>query len=181
MEPVLLPEHELTIREVQPADESAVLEVLTASADYFTAATGLPAAPGDLQSLYYALPDGAEWDDKLILIAVSGTGVVGVIDAVLRYPGPADCSVGLFLIHPGARRSGLGAAACAVLLARAGREGIERVTATTPAGWAPGTAFLRSQGFALEEAGPARETIANRSAGPYEQPVTRAVLTISQA
>lgn len=178
MHTITVPGSQLMIRELQPGDEGQVLELMKASEDYFVSATGMPAAPGDAQSLYYSLPAGAAWEDKLLLVAVSGDRTIAVIDVVQRYPGPADYSVGLFLIHPDVRRQGIGTALCAALLDQARWEHARRITATTPAGWEPGEEFLRKQGFTLEESDAIRQVVGNRSAGPHERPVIRACLSL---
>lgn len=179
MHPIMVPGHPLMIRELQPDDEGQVLELMTASEDYFVSTTGMPAAPGDVQSLYYSLPEGAEWEDKLLLVALHEERVVAVIDVILRHPGPTDCSVGLFLVHPDVRRRGIGTALCAALLAQARSEQVTRITATTPTGWEPGEGFLSEMGFIIERVGTISKVTGNRSTGPYERPVMRAYLSLA--
>jgi GNAT superfamily N-acetyltransferase len=179
MRPITVAGRHLALRELAPADEAPVLELLAACEDYLVSATGLPAAPGDVQSLYYGLPDGAAEDDKVPLVAVEGERVIALIGAVRRYPGPADCSVGLFLVAPAARRQGIGTAVAAALLDEARAAQAERVTASTPAGREPGAAFLRARGFTLTEPAAPGATVGNRSAGPRERPAIRAILALS--
>jgi hypothetical protein len=117
IESIVQPEHGLTIRELEPPDEAGVLELMAASEDFFVSASGLPAAPADVQSLYYSLPEGVQWEDKLLIVAVEGERVVAVIDARLtrrsRRPAAllpmvalvAGTSAGASMTKPCARRN----------------------------------------------------------------------------
>ncbi|WP_130334502.1 GNAT family N-acetyltransferase [Streptomyces sp. BK022] len=144
-----LPGERVLLREPGPADEAALLRLFEECEDWFTAATGLPSAPGDVQSLYYALPEGADPGDKVLLLVERGGEVAGLVDAVRDWPGPGAVAVGLFLLAPWARGRGLGRAVAETLLGR----GASRVTATVPAGWKAGERFLERLGFALEAPG----------------------------
>ncbi|NEB90447.1 GNAT family N-acetyltransferase [Streptomyces bauhiniae] len=143
---VELPGERVLLREPGPADETALLNLFEECEDWFTAATGLPSAPGDVQSLYYALPEGADPGDKVLLLVERGGEVAGLVDAVRDWPRSGEVAVGLFLLAPWARGRGLGRAIAETLLAR----GASRVTATVPAGWKPGERFLEELGFTLE-------------------------------
>ncbi|WP_212910733.1 GNAT family N-acetyltransferase [Streptomyces sp. TS71-3] len=172
------------LREAVPGDEGALSALFEGCEDWFVAATGLPSAPGDVQSLYYALPEGADPDGKRVLVVEGGGGLVGVVDVVLGHPGPDGAAVGLFLLAPEVRRTGLGSELARALLERAAAEGVRRVTATVPPGWAPGAAFLSALGFTLG-AEPAaadgtgsRAGTGNRRPGPREGAVRRAELRL---
>lgn len=71
--------------------------LFAAGEDYFVAATGGTSTPGDLQSLFYALPNGAEPDAKRLLVVVCDEVVIGLVDVVLDHPEPAAAAVGMFL------------------------------------------------------------------------------------
>lgn len=165
----------LVVREAEPADEPAVLALFEACDDWFTAATGLPSGPGDLQSLYYALPEGADPGGKRVLVAEAGGAVVGLVDVVLHHPRPDTAAVGLFLVAPEARRAGLGTRLARLLLERAAGRGITRVTATVPAGQPAGEGFVTALGGTLGAAPPARAEVGNRRAGPRETGALRRV------
>ena len=66
------PRPDLEVREFVPEDEPGVRALFAAGEDYFVAATGSPSAPGDVQSLSYALPEGAEPDAKRLLVVICG-------------------------------------------------------------------------------------------------------------
>jgi GNAT superfamily N-acetyltransferase len=177
-----LPSSRHTVRDVLPADEPELIRLFDACEDYFAAATGLPAGPGDVQSLFYSLPDGADVRDKQVLVVEAPSGeLVGLVDLVLHYPDPDACAVGLFLLRPDARRHGLGSALAAALLQRAADGGVRRITATVPEGWEPGRAFLAARSFTLSEPEAVPGARANRNTGPREGTVLRAELRLDAA
>ena len=107
----------VTVREMTPEDEPGVAALFASCEDYFAAATGGPALPADVQSLYYALPEGADPDQKRLLVMCRGEGVVGMVDVVDRYPDADTCSVGMFLLAPEVRGEGIGTGAARRLIA----------------------------------------------------------------
>ncbi|MGW0085488.1 GNAT family N-acetyltransferase [Streptomyces sp. NPDC003393] len=175
------------VREAEPDDEPAIWALLEAGTEYFEAATGLPPEPGDVQSLYYSLPPGADWQDKRILVVTeehphsAGPSVAGVVDVVLRFPSLDACSVGLFLLRPSLWGTGLGPALAGSLLDRAAASGIRRVTATVPSGWQRGRRFLSALSFTLTASAPAGEQTGNRKTGPREPSVNKAELLLARA
>jgi GNAT superfamily N-acetyltransferase len=177
-----LPSSRHRVSDVLPSDEPGLLRLFEASEDYFVAATGLPAGPGDVQSLFYGLPEGADVRDKQILVVEAPSGeLVGLVDLVLHHPDPDACAVGLFLLRPDARRRGLGSALAAALLERAAEGGVQRVTATVPDGWEPGLAFLAARSFTLSDPEDVPGARANRNTGPREAAVRRAELRLDAA
>ncbi|MFF4395713.1 GNAT family N-acetyltransferase [Streptomyces sp. NPDC001480] len=173
-----VPGERVVVREPVPADEAPLLALFEACEDWFVAATGLPSAPGDVQSLFYALPEGARPEDKVLLVVERGGVVTGLVDAVRDHPEPGAVSVGMFLLAPWARGRGLGRAVAGALLARA--EGVSRVRATVPPGWRPGERFLEGLGFVLEEESAVGAEVGNRRAGPRERGVRRAELRVGR-
>ncbi|MFF8407616.1 GNAT family N-acetyltransferase [Streptomyces sp. NPDC015684] len=169
-----VPGERVLVRELGPADEGPLLTLFEECEDWFVAATGLPSGPGDVQSLFYALPEGADPEDKVLLVLERDGVVAGVVDAVRDHPEPGAVAVGLFLLAPWARGRGLGRALAASLLARAG--GGTVVTATVPPGWVPGERFLRRLGFTLDAVPAARPDPAGGRPGPRGAAVRRAVL-----
>ncbi|MDF3301939.1 GNAT family N-acetyltransferase [Streptomyces tropicalis] len=172
--PVDVPGERVLVREPEPADEGALLTLFEECEDWFEAATGLPSAPGDVQSLYYALPEGAGPQDKVLLVVERDGVVAGVVDAVCDHPVPGAVAVGLFLLAPWARGRGLGRAVAEALLARA--EGVTRVTASVPPGWRPGERFLERLGFTLHAPSDLGPRSGNRRPGPRETAPRRAEL-----
>ncbi len=172
-----LGDRRVAVRDLEPEDEKDLLALFEASDDWFTAATGQPAGPGDVQSLYYSLPEGVAFEDKELLVITADEEVVGVIDAVLRHPDTGTCSVGLFLLHPAHRRQGLGRLVAVALLAELAARGFGAVSGSVAEQWPPGREFAAGLGFTLGAARPAGT--ANRNAGPGERPVLPARLGLT--
>jgi GNAT superfamily N-acetyltransferase len=167
----------VTVREqLEPQDEPGVLELFGECQDWFVAITGLPSGPGDVQSLFYALPEGKDFADKRLFLMLAVDRVIGLVDAVLRYPDVHSVGVGVFLVAPSHRRRGVGSAVAGLLLDQARTLGFERVTAPVAAGLEPGMAFARSLGF--EIAAERVQPSGNRSAHPGERAVHRATLDL---
>jgi len=147
------------LREFAPGDADAVLAVLLASEEYMLAATGYFPEGGDLQSLFYAAPEGAILDAKRLLVITAGDDVVGLCDAVVGWPAPDTVATGLFLITPGRWRQGIATSAVRIGLALARAGGYRAIRASCPRNWQPGRAFLTGLGFTREV--PSRPTRTN--------------------
>ena len=169
------------VRDLEPSDEDGALALFEASEDWFTAAFGQSAMPGDVQSLYYSLPEGAAFEDKALLVVEADDRIVGLVDAVREHPAAGVCTVGLFLVHPDCRRFGLGRSVAAALFEALVADGCTEVVASVAEGWQPGLKFLEALGFAREAAGeaPREAAHANRNPGPGERPTVRARLRIA--
>jgi len=124
-------------------------------------------APGDVQSAYYSLPEGYEFDDKVLLVIEADREVVGFIDALRRYPHTASIGVGTFLIRPEFRRLGIGRAVVQALSAAAVEQDIVQISTHVVEGWTPGRRFLAALGATFSK--PAVPGGAgNRNVGPEE-------------
>ncbi|MFE4963887.1 GNAT family N-acetyltransferase [Streptomyces sp. NPDC056660] len=172
-----VPGERVLVREPLPSDEGPLLDLFEACEDWFVAATGLPSGPGDVQSLFYGLPEGADPDDKVLLVLERDGVVSGLVDAVRNHPEPGAVAVGLFLLAPWVRGRGLGRALAESLLAHA--EGVSLVTAGVPPGWRSGECFLERLGFTLGAEAPRAAEVGNRRAGPREGGVRRAELRLA--
>jgi len=135
------------LREFGPGDADAVLAILLASEEYMLAAAGYFPEGGDLQSLFYALPEGASLDAKRLYVITADGETVGLCDAVVGWPAPDAVAVGLFLVAPGRLRCGIGARAAQIGLAMAREGGFGGIRASCPRDWEPGQAFLAGLGF----------------------------------
>jgi RimJ/RimL family protein N-acetyltransferase len=135
----------LTLRDFTPADEPEVLRLFADCDDWFQAATGHPSGPGDVQSLFYALPEGAAFEQKRLLVA-QAEGMIGFVDLVLDHPAPHHASIGFFLVPKDLRRWGIGRE-----MARALTERYPDVTHVhvALADFPPGNGFLEAMGFTL--------------------------------
>lgn len=169
-----------TVREqVDPEDEPGLVALFQACEEWFVEAHGLPSGPGDVQSLFYSLPEGTEPDDKRLFVVQDDSGIVGLVDVVTRHPLADACTVGLFLIHPDVRRRGLGTAVTRELCNEARMAGVTRIVASGTEGIPSSDAFLRSLGFEVFDE-PVQYRSDNRVIHAGERPVHRAVLDLRE-
>ncbi|TDE10922.1 GNAT family N-acetyltransferase [Jiangella asiatica] len=167
----------VVVREqIEPDDEPGLLELFTACDDWFEAVTGGPSGPGDVQGLFYSLPEGASFEDKRLFTIRDGEKIVGLVDAVLGHPHRRAAAVGLFLVAPTHRGRGLARAVAKVLLDEAREAGLDEVTATSSTAWPAGDRFLAALGFDI---GPETTGAGNRTTWAGEPPVRRATLTLA--
>lgn len=164
---LLVDGHPVAVRDLEPADEQAVLAVFAASDDWFVAATGQPSAPGDVQSAYYSLPEGYEFQDKVLLVIEAEEQVVGFVDALRRYPHTASVGIGTFLIRPEFRRLGIGLAVARALSAAAAEQDFAQISTHVVEGWTPGRRFLAALGATFSDPA-APGSAGNRNIGPAE-------------
>lgn len=155
----------VVVREqIEPDDEPGILELFAACDDWFEAVTGGPSGHGDVQGLFYSLPEGRSFEDKRLFTIRDGDKIVGLVDAVLGHPHRNAVAVGLFLVAPSHRGRGLGTAVANVLITEARAAGLTEITASAHDAWPPGQALLRSLGFTVGPVG--------------EPPVRRATLAL---
>lgn len=171
-------ERPTVVRDLAPEDEAAVLALFDECRDWFEFATGQPAGPGDVQSLYYALPVGCDITQKRLLVAEVDGRIRALVDVVLGHPTADGCTVGGFLVAPAVRRRGLGTLLAETLCEEAAELGIRRVHTTVTVGWHLGVQFLRHLGFTVDSAPVGQR--GNRNTGPRERPVHRAVLDLGR-
>lgn len=138
----------LTLRDLTPEDEPQVLKLFAECDDWFQAATGHLSGPGDVQSLYYSLPEGASFEQKRLLVAEANGTTIGFVDLVLNHPDERSASIGCFLVPRELRRWGIGTE-MAAQLKRTYPE-IARVTVRVTENWKPGAEFLRRLGFQFD-------------------------------
>lgn len=135
----------LTLRDFTPADEPEVLRLFADCDDWFQAATGHPSGPGDVQSLFYALPEGATFEQKQLLVA-EAQGMIGFVDLVLDHPAHGHASIRFFLVPKDLRRWGIGREMARALAERYPKITHVHVSLTD---FKPGNEFLRAMGFTL--------------------------------
>lgn len=135
----------LTLRDFTPADEPEVLRLFADCDDWFQAATGHPSGPGDVQSLFYALPEGVAFEQKHLLIA-EAQGMIGFVDLILDHPEPGHASIGFFLVPRDLRRWGIGSEMAKALTQRYPGMTHVHVSLTD---FQPGNQFLKAMGFTI--------------------------------
>lgn len=97
------------------ADNGDLLQTLCEKcSDYFELIQGYPAGPAESQSLFTALPEGKDYGDKFLLgiFSTDTRKLIGVIDLIRDFPTGGEWVLGLMLIDPEFRASGLGSQVC---------------------------------------------------------------------
>lgn len=136
----------LTLRDFTPADEPEVLALFADCDDWFQASTGHPSGPGDVQSLFYALPEGAAFEQKHLLVA-QAQGMIGFVDLVVGHPARGEASIGFFLVPRDLRRWGIGTEMAKALAERF--PDVTRVHVRLD-DFKPGNEFLKAMGFVFD-------------------------------
>lgn len=99
-----------SLRYLTADDGASVQDLCERCADYLQLITGLPPGPAEAQSLYMALPEGSDYDDKaLIGVFTPSDRLIGVADAVRNAPEPGEWWLGALALDPAHRSRGLGA------------------------------------------------------------------------
>jgi ribosomal protein S18 acetylase RimI-like enzyme len=97
------------VRTLDFDDGEAVQAFCERCADYIELLTGLPPGPAEAQSLFIGLPEGKDYDDKLLMgIFDRSNHLIGVLDVIRNYPDPGVWHVGLMMLEPERRGQGLG-------------------------------------------------------------------------
>ena len=105
------PDGAYATRPLGPPDLPRVQGLFDRCRDYFVIATGAPAAADEAARAFVAGPPAKSVDDKRV-VGVFGRNeeLVGVLDALTNWPRDGVWMMGMLLIDPAHRRSGLGKA-----------------------------------------------------------------------
>ena len=91
------------------ADAPAVQALYERCSDYHELEEGIPTRPGAAEHMLAALPPGKDAADKYVLGIHTPDGrLVGVLDLMRDYPEPGNWFLGLLMLDPDVRASGLG-------------------------------------------------------------------------
>ena len=115
------------LRDLSPEDGQTVQEFLEACDDYSQVTYGLPTGAADAQSLYLT---GLEHvpDEQKVLQGLWRHGQLDAVsDALIGHPDEDTLSVGLLLVRPSCRSSGIGALLLARLEQLAVHHGLARI------------------------------------------------------
>lgn len=140
-------------RLLSPSDIRAVQTLFEGASDYFVVATG--AAPGrdEATRAFVAGPPTKSVDDKRMIGAFDGQdALIGVIDALVDFPGVGDWTMGLLLLDPERRGAGLGSALLREYEAWAAGQGATRFHTALVSNHDRGIRFLEAQGYARKRA-----------------------------
>jgi GNAT superfamily N-acetyltransferase len=135
---------------LEPSDGPALQRLLESCADFWDLLLGLPPGPAEAQAVFLAGPEeGADPAGKMMFgIKLPGSDdMVGVLDVFRDYPEAGAWYVGLLLINPDVRSSGLGRAVMAALSSEAQRLGARELQLNVVEQNAIGDRFWKSLGF----------------------------------
>ena len=124
MDPVLIAFGAHAAETVGEADRAELIDLFVACEEYVRSSEGRAPGSAQVEDLLCELPPGRTHADKHVLgIRASDRRLVGVLDVVRDYPGPGEWYLGLLLLLPGERGSGLGERAYRAVEAWARRRG----------------------------------------------------------
>ena len=109
--------------EAGTSDLAALQALHLRCADFVEATTGHPPRDDEAARLLAVLPEGKTLAEKQTLGIHRASEMVGVVDLLRGYPSPTDWYVGLFLLSPEVRGSGLGTAVVDEMVERVVSEG----------------------------------------------------------
>jgi RimJ/RimL family protein N-acetyltransferase len=101
----------LTLRRLNPTDSKdcdLLQAVLEGTPKYSLMTTGEPARPDAAERVFQALPEGRNYDHKLVFGVFLGSEMVGCADLVRGYPNPETAMLGLLLIVEKHQNRGVG-------------------------------------------------------------------------
>lgn len=100
-----------TARRISIASVDALQRLHESCSDFVELISGRQPEPGDAEKLLHELPPGKQAEDKLDigLFAAGGAEMIGFIDLIRDYPLQREWFLGLLLLDPAWRGSGLGA------------------------------------------------------------------------
>ena len=135
-------------RLLNPPDIPALQSLFEKAADYFELATGLTPAADEARRAFVAGPATKAVDDKRVIGAFDSQDVlVGVLDALVDFPGDGEWTMGMLLLEPAHRGSGLGGAFLDEYERWAAECGARRFHTALVAHHEPGARFLEARGY----------------------------------
>jgi len=99
---------ELRRIDVGTSDLDALQVLHLRCADFVEATTGVPPRDDEAARLCAALPPGKTLADKQVLGVIRDGAMIGVVDLLAGHPGATDWYIGLLMLAPEARGTGLG-------------------------------------------------------------------------
>ncbi|MEL7657499.1 MAG: GNAT family N-acetyltransferase [Bacillota bacterium] len=102
--------NECQMKELSKEKTNLVEELCEKCSDYFILHYGLPASEKEIDEIFIALPPNKSFDDKFVLGIYRFDELIGLVDIVKDFPTVGEWMLGLMLITPEERGSGLGRA-----------------------------------------------------------------------
>jgi len=147
------PEGRYHTRLLAPPDLRALQALFERAADYFAIATGGPPASDEAPRAFVAGPPTKDVTAKRVVGAfTTHDTLIGVLDALTDWPDDGTWSIGMLLLDPAHRGSGLGGSLLEAFERWAAAEGASRLRTAVVGHHTAGLAFLERRGYARESA-----------------------------
>ena len=147
----LIPGGAYRTRLLTPADLDRLQALFERAADYFRIATGQPPAPDEARRAFVAGPPTKSVNDKRVIGLFDGAGTLaGVLDAITDWPSSGTWTMGMLLLDPAARGTGVGGRLLRAYEEWAAGEGARMFRTALVADHAAGRRFLERAGYQPE-------------------------------
>jgi ribosomal protein S18 acetylase RimI-like enzyme len=140
---------ELRHIEAGTADVAALQALHLRCADFVEATTGRPPRDDEAACMLAVLPPGKTLGDKQALAVIRDGAMVGVVELLAGYPGPADWYIGLLMLAPEARGAGLGTSVFREVVGRVAEAGGQTLHLVVRDDNPRAIAFWKRHGFTL--------------------------------
>ncbi len=130
-------------------DDGPLLQELFDDLADFRTPFGDPGS-ADAVSTFLALPEGRDYDSKLLLGIWRNGGLAGALDCITGYPTRAEWTIGLLVVADRHRRRGIAGAVLAWLETTAADHGATMLRAVIRADNDDGITFAKSRGYHSE-------------------------------
>jgi GNAT superfamily N-acetyltransferase len=144
------PAGRFTTRLLTPADLDQLQSLFERAADYFRIATGQPPDPDEARRAFVAGPPTKSVNDKRVIGVFEAGTLVGVLDAITDWPSDGTWTMGMLLLDPAVRGTGLGRSLLGAYEQWAAIEGARRFRTALVAHHEPGRRFLERAGYEPE-------------------------------
>ncbi len=135
-------------RLLRPPDIRAAQALFERAADYFEMATGIKPANDEATRAFVAGPPTKSVDDKRIIgVFDDRNELIGMLDALVDFPGDGDWTMGMLLLDPDHRGSGLGPMVLREYEEWAAENGAKRLHTALVSHHERGLQFLDAQGY----------------------------------
>jgi ribosomal protein S18 acetylase RimI-like enzyme len=139
---------EYAVARLGPADVPALQRLYERCSDYHEIEEGIPTRPGAAEHLLTELPPGKDAADKFSLGIRGADGeLVGVVDLIRGYPEAHQWWVGLLMLDPEVRASGVGSRLYRAVARAVAADGGSAIYLGVLEQNAPAERFWRRHGF----------------------------------
>lgn len=103
---IMINNRELLFREITLQDKAQVMELFKACKEFFLLTEGVQ--PDNCEAFFTELPPNKKKEDKYLYGIFDKDTLIGALDLISDFPEKGEWIIGLLLLHPKTRGSGLG-------------------------------------------------------------------------